>query len=335
MTSSTGARQGRDPQEPGIPNPVGAILGEVRTVGHRRVSFGLYRPLTDGTEFEELIRDLHALRLVMPPDAAFTHLTAALLRGWQVSKLPANLPVFAAVHSGTRRPRRPGLLFSRLVGDRPAEMRHGLPGEPAEEILLRVARDLGVMDLVIMIDSALQLGDIDVERMDRLLASRRPGVRALRAAWQASDGRAESGGESVLRMFHDALDIAVEPQAVLRDDTGRRVGRADLLVIGTREVHEYDGAHHRDGRQDQVDLRRERGLGTSYRRRGFTLDDLLNQPATVMHELDRVLGRRHEPARLRRWRALIAGSMYSDAARQRLVNRWQRAVGVVDWRSAA
>lgn len=335
MTSSSGAQRGTAPQQPAIPNPVGAILGEVRVVGYRRVSHGLYRPLTDGTEFEELVRDLHALRLVMPPDTAFTHLTAALLRGWQVPKLPANLPVFAAVHSGMRRPRRPGLLFSRLVGDGTVEMRHDLPVEPSEEILLRAARDLGVLDLVTMIDSALRLGDIDVERMERLLASRRPGVRALRAAWLAADARAESGGESALRMFHVALDIPVEPQAVLTDDKGRRIGRADLLVIGTREVHEYDGAHHRDGKQHAIDLRRERGLGTSYRRRGFTLDDLLNQPATVMHELDRVLGRRHEPARLRRWRAIVAGSMYSDATRQRLVNRWQRAVGVLDWRNAA
>ena len=136
-------------------------------------------------------------------------------------------------------------------------------------------------------------------------------------------------------MFHVALEIAVEPQAVLRDDHGRRLGRADLLLVGTREVHEYDGAHHRDGRQQQVDLRRERALGTSYRRRGFTLDDLLNHPAAVMHELDRVLDRQHDPARLRRWGALVAGSLYSEAGRQRLLNRWQRAVGVVDWRAAA
>lgn len=54
-----------------------------------------------------------------------------------------------------------------------------------------------------------------------------------------------------------------------------------------------------------------------------------------MHELDRVLGRPHDPARLRRWRALLANSLYSDAGRQRLVNRWQRDVGVFDWRAAA
>lgn len=313
----------------------GAVRGEVRLVGYRRVSHGVYRPITHGTDFEEFRADLHAWLLVMPEGSAFTHLTAARLRGWQVPNLPSQIPVFAAVHAGTRRPRRPGLLFSRLVGDSEVEVRHGLPVERAEEILLRAARDLGTADLVVMIDSAIRLGDVDVRRMERLLASRRPGVRALRTAWQLADGRAESGGETLLRVFHVASGIVVEPQVELVDDDGHRLGRADLLLVGTREVHEYDGAHHRDGRQHRIDLRRERALGTAYRRRGFTLDDLLNHPAAVMHELDRVLDRPHDPARLRRWRALIANSTYSESGRQRLVNRWQRAVGVVDWRAAA
>ena len=335
MSDETEHERDDDPPALTCEDVGGAVRGEVRVIGHRRVSHGLYRPLTEGEEFDEFVRDLQALRLVVPRGAAFTHVTAARLRGWQLPKLPPHVPVFAAVHGASRGPRRPGLNFSRLVGDGSVEVRHGLPVERAEEVLLRAARDLGVADLTVMIDSALRLGDIDIERMERLLAGRRPGVRALRVAWQRSDGRAESGGETILRLFHDALDIPVVPQAVLVDDHGRRLGRADLLVVGTREVHEYDGAHHRDGRQHRVDLRRERALGSSYRRRGFTLDDLLNQAATVMHELDRVLDRPHDPARLRRWRALVAGSTYSEAGRQRLVNRWQRSVGVLDWRSAA
>lgn len=333
MTNSLGAHGTRWPPAAPKPGSGGAIVGEVRVVGYRRVSQGLYRPLSDGSDLEELVFDLRAWLLVLPEGTAFTHLTAARLRGWQLPKLPDHVPVFASVHGSAKRPRRPGLLFSRLVGEGGAETRHGLPVEPSEEILLRAARDLGVADLTVMIDSALRLGDIDVPRMNTLLASGRPGVRALRAAWELSDRRAESGGETLLRLFHVALEIAVEPQASLTDEHGRGLGRADLLVIGTHEVHEYDGAHHRDGQQHRVDLRRERGLGTSYRRRGFTLDDLLNHPATVMHELDRALERPHDPARLRRWRALVANSLYSDAGRRRLVNRWQRAVGVTDWRS--
>jgi hypothetical protein len=119
------------------------------------------------------------------------------------------------------------------------------------------------------------------------------------------------------------------------DEDGHFLGRVDLLVTGTRLVHEYDGEHHRDKKQHGVDLRRERGLGPSYARRGFTLDDLLNHPAATMHEIDRELGRGHQSSRLRRWRVLVENSMYSESCRRRLLLRWQRATGVIDWVVAA
>ena len=110
----------------------------------------------------------------------------------------------------------------------------------------------------------------------------------LRAAWELSSERAESGGETVLRVFHEAIDVPVEPQVELFADDGRFLGRGDLLVTGTCYVHEYDGEHHRGKGQQRTDLRRERGLGgTSYVRRGYVLDDLLNHPLVVMHEIDR------------------------------------------------
>ncbi|WP_193611622.1 hypothetical protein [Nocardioides lijunqiniae] len=313
----------------------GAVLGEVRLAGARRVSFGLYRPETAGSEATELRLDLAAWLLVLPEGAVFTHLTGAWLRGWSLPKVPEGVPVFAAVRGGHRRPRRPGLLCARLVGEPSYDLRHGLPVERPEEILLRTARDLGVMDLVIMIDSALHLGDIDVDRMEALLKSRRPGVRHLRTAWLLSDGAAESAGETVLRLFHRAIGVPVQPQVEVVDDAGRLLGRVDLLVTGTRDVHEYDGEHHRDKVQQRTDLRRERGLEPAYVRRGFTLDDLLNHPGTTMHEIDRALGRGHRSSRLERWRVLVSNSMYSDSCRRRLLLRWQRATGVIDWFAVA
>ena len=117
-------------------------------------------------------------------------------------------------------------------------------------------------------------------------------MRRLRAAYGRSHQRAESAGETVLRVFHDAMDVPVDPQVDLVDAEGRLLGRADLLVTGTGNVHEYDGSGHRKRDQQRSDLRRERRLaGTPYVRRGFTLDDLLNHPGVVMHELDRALGR--------------------------------------------
>jgi hypothetical protein len=168
--------------------------------------------------------------------------------------------------------------------------------------------------------------------MAAVLASGRPGTRALAAAWAASDPRSESGGETVLRIFHRVMEVDAVPQVDLRDDHGKLIGRADLLVAGTRNVHEYDGAGHRTSPQHRSDLRRERALAQAgYVRRGYTLDDLLNHGGAVMQELDRALQRGHRPHRLRRWRVLVEHSAYSPAGLDRLHNRWRRSMGITDW----
>jgi hypothetical protein len=313
------------------------IRGEVRTKDHRRVAHGLFVEKRDGlSDADELLRDLRAWLLVLPPTAVFTHLTAVLLYGWDLPTLPEQLPVWAAVQGDGPRPRRPGLICSRLKRATEKVVRQGLPVDRPEEVLLRCARDLGHLDLAIIIESALRSGDIDQDRMEALLATRRPGVAALRAAYRAATGRPESAGEVVLVKFHELMDVPVECQVDCFDDDGTLIGRADLLVVGTRQVHEYDGAGHRDVAQHRKDLRRDRRwASSSYVRRGYTLDDLLNHAGTVMHELDRLLGRPHDPERLRRWRRLVSASLYSEEGRARVMNRWRREMGVVDWARTA
>jgi len=316
--------------------PDDAIRGEIRQSGFRRVSHGLFLPLRNGLSTEvEFQRDLLAWRHVLPPTAVFTHLTGARLLGWQLPHVPEQVPTFAAVEGDRSRPRRPGLICSRLV--RPANPdAAGIPIELPEEILLRASRDLGTLDVTVMADSARRLGHIDPKRMAEVLGSRRPGVATLRRAWLWSSPKADSGPETILRLFHEVIDVAVEPQALLRDDDGRVVGRADLLVMGTPFVHEYDGAHHLARRQQSVDLRRGRGLGAAaYERRGFTLDDLITHPIVAMHEIDRALGRPHKLVRLTRWRRLVENSLYSEVGRQRILNRWKRLTGFTDWSRTA
>jgi hypothetical protein len=313
------------------------IRGEVRAVGYRRVSHGLYLRLTPGLSADkEFMRDLTAWLKVLPEGAVFTHVTAARLLGWQLPSLPEQVPVFAAVEADDNRPRRSGLICSRLVRPTRPVVAHTLPVEEPEEILLRAARDMGMIDLVIMIDSARRQEVVNEKRLLALLATRRPGVRPLRMAWSLSDPRADSGPESVLRLFHDCIDVPVEPQAKLYDESGNLVGQADLLVTGTAFLHEYDGAGHRAKGQQRTDLRRGRGLsGTKYVRNGFTLDDLLNHPLVTMHEIDRLLERPHKMARIWRWRRMVENSLYSPVGRERVLNRWRRVNGIVEWSRTA
>ncbi|ANH39720.1 hypothetical protein I601_3313 [Nocardioides dokdonensis FR1436] len=306
--------------------PSTPVRGHLRLVGKRRISHGLYDDLVeDQHDDAQFVSDLKAYLLVLPESAVFTSVTAARVLGWRLPQLPDHVPVFAAVHQKDRRPRRAGLVCSRLVGPREAQDRRQLPLDTPTEILLRAARDFGVLDVVIMIDSALQLGHLDPEAMEQLLRSGRPGVRVLRAAWRLSHRQTESAGETVLRVLHRVLGVLVEPQAVLHDDEGRVVGRADLRLTGTRRVHEYDGGVHRDKAQHRADLRRERGLReAAYERGGYTLDDLLNHPVVVMHEIDRALDRPHDVRRLDTWRRLVEDSMYGATGRARVRDRWRR-----------
>lgn len=316
--------------------PDGAIRGEVRVAGHQRVSHGLYRVATEGlTPWENFLKDLMALRMVLPDDAVFTHVTAARLLGWQLPALPDKVPHFVAVRSGNR-PRRPGLICSRLSHDSDVALVHGLRVDEPAEVLLRASRDLGELDLAIMVDSAARLGHLDAGAMEAVLASRRPGTRLLRKVWKGREPQSESAGETLLHRFHREMGVDTRSQVALFDDHGSFVARADLLVVGTNSVHEYDGAVHRDKSVQRRDLRRERALaGTQYVRRGYTLDDLLNHPAIVMHELDRLLGRPHQAERLRAWRALIDDSLYSTVGRSRVMNRWYRSTTPVDWARTA
>ncbi|NYD41865.1 hypothetical protein [Nocardioides panaciterrulae] len=309
------------------------IRGEIRLVDYRRVAHGLYVKKREGlTDEDEFRRDLRAWRLVLPESAVFTHLTGARLLGWQLPKVPEQTPVFVAVDQKATRPSRAGLVCSRLVREVCPFRGGDLPVEAPEEILLRAARDLGTLDLTIMIDSARRLGHVDETKMKELLATKRPGVRVLRGAWELSNKLAESGGETVLRIFHEAMGVEVTVQVDLYDENGVHLGRADLLINGTTWLQEYDGAHHRDKKQQRTDLRRDRGLaGTPYVRRGYTLDDLINHPLVAMHELDRLLDRPHDPSRLEHWRRLVDNSLYSVRGRERVLNRWRRQTTLRDW----
>ena len=312
------------------------IRGQMRRRGYRRVAHGLFLVNVEHLDDEaEWRRDLLAWLEVLPRGAAYTGLTAARLLGWYLPALPEQTPIFAATSADTR-PRRPGLVCSRLRRDAAPGLVDGLPVDTSAEILLRCARDLSALDLRIVVEGARRAGHVDEDQMAEILASRRPGVRPLRTAWLSSTGKADSGGEVVLQVFHDVLEIQYVAQHELYNDAGQLVARADLWIVGTGRLHEYDGAVHRSKKAQSVDLRRSGGIGgADLQRRGFTLDDLLNHALVTMHEIDRDLGRPHRMRRFHAWQRVVEQSMYSHAGRERVMNRWHREMGVADGARAA
>lgn len=292
--------------------------------GHRRgrswsrIGHGLY--LAGGSA--TLADQLQAWSLVLPARAAFTHLTAAELLGWWLP-CPVSHPVFAVTRRGEQHPQRRELHVRRSVDWPVARVCSGVRVVPAAEIMLACARDLALLDLVQLGDSALRTNACTVAELSEVAAHRRAGSVQLRRLVPLLDKRSESPWESVMRLLHQAADIPVEPQRTFFTPGGRFVARADLWVTGTRQIHEYDGEVHRDRGVHRNDLRRDRALaGIGVTRLGYTSTEVLREGGDIIAAADRVLGRSWDPARLLRWNGLIHDSLWGRAGQNRVRIRW-------------
>lgn len=299
---------------------IGPRRGHLRSKLWVPVSHGLYRPRRD---VDGPLQDLGAWQLVLPPGGALTHLTAAAAYGWWLPPLPDDVPVFAAVpHSGSR-PRRPGLTVVRHTQAFAVSEHNGLLLTTPAETLLSCAADLDLLDVVVLADAALHLGACTLAELDEVSALRRRGAPMLRRARAHVDGRSESAWETLLRVLHAVCGVPVEPQYVLEDEHGSFVARADLRIVGTTTIHEYDGGEHRKKARHRKDLARERRIGNVvWTRRGYTDVEVLHQAMTILRDADRSLGRPHRPERIRAWHALLARSLFTPSGTERLRRRW-------------
>ena len=176
-------------------------------------------------------------------------------------------------------------------------MLDGLRVARPAEILLSAAHDLGLLDVVVLVDVALHRHCTLPELWAAANRCRR-GAPRLRMALRYADGRAESLWESVLRVLHQACDVPVELQCVIPDDAGSF--RVDLRVVGTRRLVEYDGADHRYRERHGKDLARERAFHRlGWQRYGYTSPVLLYHGLAVLRDADEALAREHDPTRIR------------------------------------
>ena len=298
------------------------MLGKQRLAGWTRLSRGLYVPTATRTSS----RDLAAWSRLLPAGAAFTHLTAAREFGWW---LPEQVPqpIFVAAREDVTIPVRPELLISRHPRPLPVTVVDGVRLTTPAETLLAAARDLGVLDLVIMGDSALRLEHCSVDDLWAAARQRRRGVRMLRTVIPLLDPRSESAWESVMRVLHQAADIDVDPQYEIFDHRDRFIARSDLWIRGTRRIHEYDGGGHRDVEVHVSDLDRDaRLVENDWQRIGFTARTLLRHGGSIIASVDRLLDRPWDPSRLRRWNHLVAESLFGPVGRARVRRNWQRAL---------
>lgn len=267
---------------------------------------------------------LDAWSVVLPASAVFTSLTAARAHGLWIPPLPERIPWFVAMgrENGESVPVRPELHVTRPVTAPASDGR--VTAVP--ETLLACARDCSLLDVIVLLDSALDLGLIGVEAALAVARPRMNGSSRLRRAVALSDGRSESPWETLLRVLHVSAGIEVEPQAEIFDDFGRFVARADLLLTGTRTLHEYDGPDHRTAQGQAKDLRRDRLLvGAGHVRRGYVAADVIRRGHLIVADACSTLGQQVSMERVAPWLRLVEQSLFSASGQRAALDRWLRS----------
>ena len=192
------------------------------------------------------------------------------------------------------------------------------------EALLACSRDLGLLDLVVLIDSALHLERCTRAELEAVAASGRPGSHSLREALTWSDRRSESAWETLLRMLHRTSGIDVEPQVDIHDDRGVFIGRADLMVTGTKTLQEYDGAQHRERGQYRRDRGRDADLAKAgYVRHGWVTNQVRHDGWLILRAATDALGRELTVDDVRPWWRLLDQSLFSKPGTASMRRVWQ------------
>lgn len=215
-------------------------VGRRRGKNWVRVTRGLHRR-ADAADPRRAV--LLAWQELLPDEAGFSGPTAAERWGWDLPPLPDALPVCVAMPYGLTAPTRPGQLrVTRHHLAPPLLVRDGLRLTSPGETLLTCAAWMTVLDLVVLIDSALRAGDIELLELRLLSRHHRRGIGRLRRAVALADAGAGSVMETLLRVLLVVCGLDVVSQYVVRDECGEHVAQGDLWLAGTDTLVEFDGA---------------------------------------------------------------------------------------------
>ena len=301
------------------PHPPKAVRGHPRGTAYVRESHAVHRRVDLG---DDVRAGLHAWQLLMTDPGCFTALTSAAVRGWWLPPLPEEAPVFMALGLDDPRPMRSGVRTSRHTRALAFELIDDLRCASTPETLLACARWLCLIDMVVLVDCVLHTEECDEAAIRAVIKPRRPGARALERALQLADGRSESPFETLSRLLHVLCGIEVEPQYIVLDEDGVEVARADLRIVGTNALPEYDGDEHEKAPRRVKDRRRDRAIESAgYVRRGYTSGDILYRGVTVLKDADRSLGRPHDPSRIRAWHDELQKSLFMPSGQRSFVAR--------------
>jgi very-short-patch-repair endonuclease len=140
---------------------------------------------------------------------------------------------------------------------------------------------------------------------------------------ELANAKSESAWETMLRLLHVMCGIPVEVQARILDGHGDWIARADLRIIGTMRLPEYDGATHRERERHHHDLQRDKLLQRAgYERFGYVARDICIQPETIIGDAEDALGWPMQVDRIDGWLAEFDRSLFSRRGLARWAARW-------------
>jgi hypothetical protein len=254
-----------------------------------------------------LIRS-QALHLLLSPSAVICDQTAAWLHGIAILKRGSHLaaPPLDVCKVVDSRVNRPGIAgkrrFTLLPGD--IQELHGLRVTTPLRTALDLGRRLWRYDAIAALDGALRIGVDHAELLDEVPRFKgERGVVQLRQLAPKADGRAQTAGESALRLRWDEAGLPKpEPQFEIRDECGVLIYQLDVPLPELRFAAEYDGEEFHTEPDDVRHDRERRGdleRSHDWYVRGFTKHDVY----VVQSDLDAQLRQMFHEARrrFRRW----------------------------------
>ncbi|MFD2092357.1 endonuclease domain-containing protein [Blastococcus deserti] len=232
----------------------GLTRGVLRGSRYLRLAHDLTVRLDDAIDECERLQLLASL---LPPDAAFSHATAAALLG-----APVDAPLRPHVVLTPRRvlPQHSGLVVhARRLGGPDVVVHRDLRLTSGAQTFLDLAAVLPPWELVAVGDALRRAGHMTAatigERLSR--AGRVRGVVRARACAPILSPLAMSRPESLMRYWLVTSDLPhPEPQVPVQDRWGRVVSHGDLGYPEWRVLLEYEGRQHADDEQFGRDIDR-------------------------------------------------------------------------------
>lgn len=211
-------------------------------------------------ELDDAIDEREKLRLlstILPPDAAYSHATAAIVLG-----APADSPRRPHVALTPRRvlPQHAGLVVHvrQLQADDVVD-HEGLRVTSGAQTFLDLAATLWPQDLVAVGDSLLRKGHLTTAALTARLAraDRVRGVVRARACAPLLSPLSMSRRESWMRYWLLTSDLPdPQPQVPVHDRWGRVVAHGDLGYLEWKVLIEYEGRQHAEVDQFGRDIDR-------------------------------------------------------------------------------